>query len=120
MSTKPGLAVALRVVGAVTTIVVAVVVAAISWADSGPFALALAGVPTAAAAPVLILTLRHRPGLIGVWVAAVVVLAWALLTGLGEGFYFLAPGALLLVAALATTANGATTRGEAATAPSAR
>lgn len=91
----------LRITACLATGLVAVVVA-ISWRDSGAAMLLVAGVPTLAAAVVLILTVRGHRALATTWLAAVVVLAWAVLTGLGTGFFFAAPGVLLLVAAIAS------------------
>lgn len=94
---------ALHLVGAVGTIAVAVLVGVVSWTDSGPFALVLAAVPTVAVSPILFLTLRRRPAEVATWAGGVVVVAWGLLTGLGTGAYLLAPGAVVLLAALVST-----------------
>ncbi|MBB2923007.1 hypothetical protein [Cellulomonas cellasea] len=99
----------LRAAAAVATLVTGAVVAAVSWADSGPFTLVLVGVPALAVAPVLLLRARPRAAGIAAWVAAVVVLGWSVLTGLGSGAYFAAPGVVLLVAAIATLPGGAPT-----------
>ncbi len=101
---------ALRLVAAVATLVVAIVVVTFSWADSGAGALVVAGVPSLAAAPSLVPRLRRRHAIVATWTAAVVVLGWAVLTSLGTGFYFAAPGLLLLVAAIASLSAGSTTR----------
>ena len=57
-----------------------------------------------AVAPMLVLTARRRPAQLATLAAAVVVTAWFVVTGLGTGFYFAAPAALLLLAALLTPA----------------
>ncbi|WP_225753364.1 hypothetical protein [Actinotalea sp. Marseille-Q4924] len=52
----------------------------------------------------LALTAQGKPARLATFIAAVIVVAWFLLTGLGTGSYFAAPGALLFVAALLTLA----------------
>lgn len=89
---------------AVVTIVVAVVVTAGLWSDGGASLLLLAGVPVLASA--LVLAARHgRARVVALWVAAVVVCAWSLLTVVGTGMYFLPFGVLLLLAAVVTTTS---------------
>lgn len=96
----------LRAAGAVATLATGAVVAAVSWADSGLFTLVLVGVPVLAAVPVLLLRSHPRAAAVATWVAALVVLAWSVLTGLGTGAYFAAPGVVLLVAAVAALPSG--------------
>ena len=104
MTARSRIAAASRVLAGVATLVVAAVVAVVSWRDAGAFIWALAGVPVLAVTPMLALTARGRPARPATTVAAVVVVVWFLLTGLGTGSYFALPGALLLVAALLTWA----------------
>lgn len=93
----------LRLVGAAATLVVAVLVAVVWWSDAGAFLLVLTGVPVVAVAPVVLLTTAGRPAAVVTWSAALVVLPWGVLTGLGAGAWFTAPGLVLLAAALVST-----------------
>ena len=94
----------LRITAVVATTVVAAVVAWSAWrADTGVFTLALVGVPMAAALLVLGSTLARRPSGVVTWAAAVVLLGWGLLTGLGAGILFLGPAVLMVAAAAAST-----------------
>lgn len=120
MDRRSRISVGLRLTAAVATVAVAVVVAAVSWEDSGAFALVLAGVPTLAVVPLLVPRLRTRTAAIATWAAAGVVLAWSVLTGLGTGVYFAAPGILLLVAAIASLSREPTPGATASTTPSVR
>lgn len=106
MTTASRVATVLRAAGAVATLAVAVVVVAVSWSDSGVFTLLLAGVPAAAATAVLVAAARRTAAVPTTWVAAVVVLAWSVVTGLGAGAYFAAPGLVLLAAAVASAPSG--------------
>ena len=97
-------ALALRLLAVVATTVVAGVVAWWAWQeDTGVFTLVLVGVPMAAALLVLGSTLARRPSGAVTWVAAVVLLGWALLTALGAGFLFLGPAVLMVAAAVVST-----------------
>ncbi|WP_258725138.1 hypothetical protein [Cellulomonas sp. NS3] len=120
MDGRSRISVGLRLTAAVATIAVAIVIAAVSWEDSGAFALVLAGVPMLAVAPLLRPHLRPRTAAIATWAAAGIVLAWAVLTGLGTGAYFAAPGVLLLVAAIASLARAPAPGATASTTPSVR
>lgn len=102
---------ALRMVAVVATTVTAGRVAWWAWQDgTGAFTLALVGVPMAAAVLVLAFTLARRPSRVVTWGAAVVMLAWSLLTGLGAGLFFLGPAVLMVVAAVASTQDGVASR----------
>ncbi len=70
---ESGTARALRLVAAVATVVVAIMVVTVSWADSGGGALVVAGVPVLAAAPSLVPRLRRRHAIVATWTAAVVL-----------------------------------------------
>lgn len=72
--------------------------------DSGAAAGYLLGVPVAAVVCALLADLAHRAVGIVTTVAALVVLVWALLLGLGIGLWFVIPAVLLGMAAVATTA----------------
>ncbi|WP_199422267.1 hypothetical protein [Actinotalea solisilvae] len=89
----------LRAVGVLATAVVAVVLVVGWWEDSGTGTLLVVGVPLAAAA-LVVLAGGGRAANAVTWLAAVVVIGWALVTGLGAGFWFIVPGALLLTAAV--------------------
>jgi hypothetical protein len=104
MTGRARIAVASRLFAGVATLLIAAVVAVISWRDAGAFTWALAGVPVVAIAPMLALTASGRPAKLATLIAAVVVVAWTVITGLGTGAYFAAPGVLLLLAALLTSA----------------
>lgn len=78
-----------------------------AWADSGPFALVLFGIPLFSAALALwaeraLATMLAPAVIAGV---AVVSLAWSLVTGLGIGLGFLLPSLLLLVAAMVSAVD---------------
>ncbi|MFS0700905.1 hypothetical protein AB6N24_13110 [Cellulomonas sp. 179-A 4D5 NHS] len=120
MGSRSRISVGLRLVAAVATVAVAIVVAAVSWEGSGAFVLVLAGVPALAVLPLLIPHLRPRTAAIATWAAAAIVLAWSVLTGLGTGAYFAAPGVLLLVGAVASLAREPAQAGTGSTAPSVR
>ncbi|MDT0167136.1 hypothetical protein Q9R32_16410 [Actinotalea sp. AC32] len=94
----------LRLLGVAATVVVAGVVAAVSWRD-GWFVAVLVGVPLVAAGAVLLATTRRAGVAVLTWVAAVVVLGWSVVTGLGTGGWFAGPGIVLLAAAVATSAQ---------------
>ena len=94
---------ALRLSAVAATVLVAAVVACSALQqDTGAFVLALVGVPLAAALLVLGSSLTRRPSGMVTWLAAVVMLGWSLLTGLGAGLFFLFPAAVMLVAAVAS------------------
>ncbi|KGM09376.1 hypothetical protein N868_02400 [Cellulomonas carbonis T26] len=90
------------------TVAVAGAVVATSGRDAGWFVVPLVGVPLVAAAGVLVVTLRRSGAAGATWSAAVVVLGWALVTGLGTGGWFAAPGLVLLAAAVATSSGPST------------
>lgn len=73
--------------------------------DSGAAAGYLLGVPVAAVVLALVADLTHRAVGLVTTVAALVVLVWALLLGLGIGLWFVIPAVLLGMAAVATTAT---------------
>ncbi|MET7671667.1 hypothetical protein [Micromonospora luteifusca] len=73
--------------------------------DSGAAASYLLGVPVVAAVCPLIADLTHRAVGITTTVAALVMLVWALILGLGIGLWFVLPALLLGMAAIATTGS---------------
>lgn len=104
----------LRLVAVILTLVVAAVVAAPAWDDSGSFALVLVGIPVGCAAIVLMTSLVGRSAALAAWVAGGVMMLWGLLTGLGLGAYFLVPAVLMIAAAAASTGEARrSTTGEA-------
>lgn len=74
-----------------------------TWPDSGAFALLLLGVPVVLTAACLGIPEQAR-WRVSVWLAALLLLGWALLLGLGVGLVFV-PAALLLLAAAGTVSN---------------
>ncbi|MGC4811109.1 hypothetical protein ACLQ29_11340 [Micromonospora sp. DT228] len=97
----------LLAVAATAWIVVALVPFTIE--DSGAAAFYLLGVPVVAVICPLIADLAHRAVATTTTVGALVMLAWALLLGLGIGLRFALPALLLGAAAIATMASrGAT------------
>jgi hypothetical protein len=93
----------LRWAAALATAAVATVVAWPAWQDSGAYAIALVGVPVLCAGAALGTPTGGRRGAAVAWCAAVVLLGWSLVHGLGLGGYFLGPSALGLAAAAAAT-----------------
>ncbi len=93
----------LRAAAAIATAAVAAVVAAPAWDDSGAYAIAVVGVPVLCAGAALGAPVGGRRGAVAAWCAAVVMLGWSLVHGLGLGGYFLGPSALLVAAAVAAT-----------------
>lgn len=93
----------LRIAACVFTVVLALTVVGSAWADSGAFALLLVGVPILLAAGSLMAKGNGRRMTAVLWVAAVLMLGWALLTGLGLGMFFLGPAIVMLAAATAST-----------------
>jgi hypothetical protein len=94
---------ALRVAAAAVTVLVAALAAAPAWRDGGAFAVLLVGVPLLCAGAALAAGRGRRGAVPVMGTAAVIMLVWSLLTGLGVGGWFLAPSALLLAAAVAST-----------------
>lgn len=100
---------ALRATGVLATVVVAAVIVVGWWEDSGTGTLLVVGVPLVAATLVVLAGTGRVAGAV-TWLAAVVVVGWALLTGLGAGAWFLVPGAILLTAAVDGAAGAPVTR----------
>ncbi|MEU7800864.1 hypothetical protein AB0B10_16500 [Micromonospora arborensis] len=98
-----GLVLRLLAVAATAWIVVALMPFTID--DSGAAASYLLGVPVVVAVCPLIADLTHRAVGITTAVAALVMLLWALILGLGIGLWFVLPALLLGMAAIATTAS---------------
>ncbi|MFG1868490.1 hypothetical protein [Micromonospora arborensis] len=98
-----GLIMRLLAVAATAWIVVALLPFTID--DSGAAAGYLLGVPVVVAVCPLIADLTHRAVHITTTVAALVMLVWALILGLGIGLWFVLPAVLLGMAAIATTAS---------------
>ena len=92
-----------RIAACVFAVVVALIIVGPAWADSGAFALLLVGVPIFLAAGSLLVKGHGRRTAAVVWVAAVLMLGWALLTGLGSGLFFLGPAIVMVAAATAST-----------------
>ncbi|MEU4474994.1 hypothetical protein [Micromonospora sp. NPDC023888] len=102
-----GLVLRLLAIAATAWVVIALLPFTID--DSGAAASYLLGVPVVAAICPLIADLTHRAVATTTTVAALVLLVWALLLGLGIGLWFVIPALLLGVAAIATmTSRGAT------------
>jgi hypothetical protein len=93
----------LRRVAAAATLLVAALAAGPAWRDSGTFALVLVGIPVLCAAAVLAADRTGRRTAAVTGVAAVVLGAWALVTALGLGGWFLAPAAVMVAAAVASS-----------------
>lgn len=87
------------------SVAAAVAVWPTTWPDSGVFTLVLLGVPVVVAACSLGVPEQARWGQAAVWFAALLLLGWALLLGLGVGLVFV-PAALLLLAAATRLSSG--------------
>lgn len=93
----------LRIAACVFTVVLALTIVGPAWTDSGAFALLLVGVPIILAAGSLMAKGNGRRMTAVLWVAAVLMLGWALLTALGPGMFFLGPAIVMVAAATAST-----------------
>jgi hypothetical protein len=71
-----------------------------AYDDSGWFAFMLLGIPLVDSVLALIADYVGRWVAGVTWIAALILIAWSLVTALGAGFYFLAPGLVMLVAAV--------------------
>lgn len=94
-----------RVVAFAATAGITVALLPFTVDDSGVAAVYLLGVPVIAAASALIADLTHRAVGVTTVVAALVMLAWGLLLGLGIGLWFLVPALILGIAAVATASS---------------
>lgn len=95
----------LRVLAFAATVGIVVALLPFTVEDSGAAAVYLLGVPPAAAALALVADLTGRAVGITTTAAALVVLAWGVLLGLGIGMWFTLPALILGVAAIATLAS---------------
>ena len=92
----------LQLVAVLLTLVVAAVVVGPAWQDSGSFALVLVGIPLACAL-ITFLAPRTRHAILLAWIAAVTMLLWSLVIGLGLGVNFQPPAILLIASATSAT-----------------
>jgi hypothetical protein len=103
----------LRLLAFAATVGIAVALLPFTVADSGAAAGYLLGVPVVAAVIALVADLTHRAVGVTTAVAAVTMLAWGLLLGLGIGLWFTLPALILGMAAVATiTSRQATASSE--------
>jgi hypothetical protein len=95
----------LRLLAFAATVCIVVALLPFTIADSGTAAIYLLGVPVVAAAGALVADLARRAVGISTTIAALVTLAWGLILGLGIGPWFVVPGLLLVMAAVATVSS---------------
>lgn len=95
----------LRLLAFAATAGIAVALLPFTVADSGAAASYLLGVPVVAAVSALIADLAHRAVGITTALAALVMLAWGLILGLGIGLWFILPALILGIAAVATISS---------------
>ncbi|MFT3942897.1 MAG: hypothetical protein QM705_03625 [Ancrocorticia sp.] len=93
------------VAASVNTVIVAVIVLFVGLRDSGLYVLLLVAVPLVAVIPLVLITLRDQTPRVATLIAAVVVIGWGIMHGLGIGFYFIIPGLSLLIAATTAFLN---------------
>lgn len=93
---------ALRWFAIAATVAISVALLPGTLSDSGGATVYLLGVPLVAAAAVVAADVTGRAVGVVTTVAAVVMLVWGLLLGLGYGIYFVLPALVLGLAALAT------------------
>ncbi|GAA3463757.1 hypothetical protein ACFFSW_31390 [Saccharothrix longispora] len=93
---------ALRWVAVAVTVGIAVALFPVVWSDSGGATAYLLGLPLVVAAAVVAADLTGRAVGVVTAVAALVMLVWALVLGLGPGVYFALPALILGLAALAS------------------
>jgi hypothetical protein len=95
----------LRILAIAATIAMVVALSPFTIADSGAAAIYLLGVPVVAAVGPLVADLARRAVGITTTVAALVMLTWGLVLGLGIGLWFVVPALLLAMAAVATASS---------------
>src|SRR5688572_5469080 len=95
----------LRFLAFAATVWIVVALLPFTIADSGTAATYLLGVPVVAAVGALIADLTHRAVGTTTTVAALVMLMWGLILGLGIGMWFVPPALLLGMAAIATMSS---------------
>lgn len=93
---------ALRSIAVAVTVGIAIALFPTMSADSGSATAYLLGVPLAAAAAVVVADLTGRAVGVASTIAALTMLAWGLVLGLGPGVYFVLPALVLGIAALAS------------------
>lgn len=102
----------LRLLAFAATVGIVVALLPFTVEDSGAAAGYLLGVPLVSAGIALAADLAHRAVGITTAVAALVMLVWALLLGLGIGLWFTIPALMLGTAAVATISSRHATGGE--------
>ncbi len=95
----------LRLLAFAATAGIAVALSPFTIEDSGAAATYLLGVPMVVAASALVADIAGRAVGITTVVAALVMLVWALLLGLGIGLWFAIPALILGIAAVATISS---------------
>ena len=93
---------ALRWLAVAATVAIAAAQLPGTWSDSGGATIHLLGVPLLTAAAVAVADATGRAVGTVTAVAALAMLVWGLLFGLGSGGYFLLPALILVVAVLAS------------------
>jgi hypothetical protein len=95
----------LRLLAFAATVAMVVALSPFTIADSGTAAIYLLGVPVVAAVGPLVADRARRAVGITTTVAALVMLTWGLILGLGIGLWFVVPALLLAMAAVATASS---------------
>jgi hypothetical protein len=95
----------LRLLAFAVTVAMVVALSPFTIADSGTAAIYLLGVPVVAAVGPLVADRARRAVGITTTVAALVMLTWGLILGLGIGLWFVVPALLLAMAAVATASS---------------
>ncbi|SDZ19911.1 hypothetical protein SAMN05444365_10721 [Micromonospora pattaloongensis] len=101
-TTPQALGRALRLLAFGATLGIAIALVPATTSDSGASAAYLLGVPMAVAVLPLVADLTGRAVGITTALGALVLLAWGLILGLGDGVYFVIPALVLGVAAVAS------------------
>jgi hypothetical protein len=96
---------ALRLLAFAATVGIVVALLPFTVEDSGGAAVYLLGVPLLAAVLALVADLTGRAVGVTTTVAALVMLGWGLLLGLGIGMWFTLPALILGIAAIATLSS---------------
>jgi hypothetical protein len=96
---------ALRLLAVAATVGIVVALLPFTVEDSGGAAVYLLGVPLLAAVLALVADLTGRAVGVTTTVAALVMLGWGLLLGLGIGMWFALPALILGIAAIATLSS---------------